>query len=138
MQTRCFDTADETEILSASVALLQDLGYNLDNTERKLGLVVASKERGAVDAGQVTAAIVVAALTGASTSVDRVQKIRCSVVTSPSGETGQRTAVRVMFQRIVCNTENQITKLEKLKDPMMYQEFFEKLSKSLFMEAHQI
>jgi len=138
MQTRYFDTANETEILSASLALLQDLGYNLDASEAKLGLVVASKDRDATDGGQITAAIVVAALTGASTSVDRVQKIRCSVVTSPSGETGQRTAVRVTFQRIVWNTENQISRLEKLKDLKMYQEFFQKLSKSVFLEAHDI
>ncbi len=46
-QTRRFDTSDETMLLSASAAVLQDLGFNLDESETKLGLVVASKDRDA-------------------------------------------------------------------------------------------
>jgi hypothetical protein len=35
-QTRRFDTADEAMLLSASAAVLQDLGFNLDESETKL------------------------------------------------------------------------------------------------------
>jgi len=69
---------------------------------------------------------------------DCKQKIRASVVTSPAGENGERTAVRVTFQRIVWDQKNRISKLEKLNNPKMYQEFFEKLSKAVFLEAHGI
>ena len=137
LQTRLFDTSDEEEILSASASLLQDLGFNLDESETDLGLLVSSKERDATNAGQVFLAFL-AALGGSNMPIDSHQKIRASVVTSPLGETGNRIAVRVTFQRIVWNTHGQVSKREKLNDPKMYQEFFEKLSKAVFLEAHGI
>lgn len=137
LQTRLFDTSDENKILSASASLLQDLGFNLDESETDLGLLVSSKERDATDAGQVALALL-AAFGGSNMPIDSHQKIRASVVTSPLGETGNRIAVRVTFQRIVWNTHGQVSKREKLNDPKMYQEFFEKLSKAVFLEAHGI
>ncbi len=137
-QTRRFDTADEAELLSASAAVLQDLGFNLDESETRLGLVVASKERDATEAGQVIGAILLAALTGVPMPIDKVQKIRASLVTRPFDESGEGTAVRITFQRIVLNSNRQISKTEALTDPELYQRFFEKLSKAVFLEAHEI
>ncbi len=137
-QTRRFDTADEAELLSASAAVLQDLGFNLDESETRLGLVVASKERDATEAGQVIGAILLAALTGVPMPIDKVQKIRASLVTRPFDESDEGTAVRITFQRIVWNSNRQISKTEALTDPELYQRFFEKLSKAVFLEAHEI
>lgn len=138
LQTRRFDTADETKLLAASAALLQDLGFNLDESETKLGVIVASKTRDAVEAQQVVGAIVITALFGGPVIYDEKQKMRASVVTKPVGEHNQSIAVRVTFQRIVWNNQNRITKQERLNDPNIYQEFFAKLSESLFLEAHEI
>ena len=138
LQTRRFETNDEARILSACAGLLQDLGFTLDESETALGLIVASKDRSAVEVGQVVAAVFIAALTGAAVPVDETQKLRASIVSRPVGENNQSTAVRVTFQRIVWNTHGQISKQEGLNEAEMYQEFFEKLSKSLFLEAHQI
>jgi hypothetical protein len=138
LQTRYFDTADEKNILSASAALLQDLGFNLDESETPLGLIVGSKDRDATNPGQVAAAIFVALLGGGAMPIDRNQKMRASLVTRPVGEDKKRIAVRITFQRIVWNTQNQITTAERLNEPEMYQEFFSKLSKSVFLEAHEI
>jgi hypothetical protein len=118
--------------------VLQDLGFNLDESETKLGLVVASKDRDATEAGQVVGAILIAVLIGASVPIDKRQKIRASLVTRPIGESGDKTAVRVTFQRVVWNTAGQISKSEALTEPELYQEFFSKLSKSVFLEAHEI
>ena len=137
-QTRRFDTADETLLLSASAAVLQDLGFNLDESETKLGLVVASKDRDATEAGQVIGAIFMAALLGVYVPTDQRQKIRASLVTRPFGESGDKTAVRVTFQRVVWNTAGQVSKTEALSEPELYQVFFSKLSKSVFLEAHEI
>jgi len=137
LQTKLFDTSDEQNILSASASLLQDLGFNIDESEVELGLLAASKDRGAVNPGQVVLSFM-AALGGSYAPYDTKQKIRASIVTSPVGENGERMAVRVTFQRTVWNSDGQISKLEKLDDPEMYQGFFDKLSKAVFLEAHGI
>lgn len=135
LQTRRFDTTNEAEILSACAALLQDLGFVLDESETKLGLIAASKERDATDAGQILGSIAMAAIFGVATPVDDYQKIRASIVTRP---VGGGINVRVTFQRVVWNTRGQISRLERLDEPEMYEGFFEKLSKAVFLEAHEI
>lgn len=137
-QTRRFDTTDEAMLLSASAAVLQDLGFNLDESETKLGLVVASKNRDATEAGQVIGAILIAALIGARVPIDKTQKLRASLVTKPFGETGDQMSVRVTFQRTVWNNQGRVSKTEALTEPELYQEFFSKLSKSVFLEAQKI
>lgn len=138
VQTRIFETEDEAKVLSASSALLQDLGFNIDESESKLGVIVGSKDRSATDAGQVIASIFVMMLTGTPVGWDKDQKMRACITTHPVGEQKKSIAVRVTFQRIVWNTEHRITKKEGLTDPEIYKEFFEKLSKSLFLEAQQV
>jgi hypothetical protein len=138
VQTRYFDTKDEAEVLSASAALLQDIGFNIDKSETKLGFILGSKERDATNAGQIVGAVLIALLGGGAMPVDKTQKMRACVVTHPYGEEREKIAVRVTFQRIVWNTQGQITTKEGLSEPAMYQEFFSKLSKSLFLEAQNI
>jgi hypothetical protein len=137
LQSRRFETNDEKKIISSVAAVLQDLGFNLDESETKLGVIVASKDRDAVEAGQVVGAVVLAVLFGANAATfDKKQKMRASVITSPTKENG--TLVRTTFQRIVWNQRGIISKLERLNDPKAYQNFFSKLSKAVFLEAHKI
>jgi hypothetical protein len=138
MQTRRFETSDEKKVLVATAGLLQDLGFNLDESETDLGVVVGSKDRDAVEAGQVFGAFLLTAFFGAPMIFDERQRMRASVITRPVGEENSSIAVRVTFQRIVWDTENRVSKAEALKDPEQYQEFFSKLSKALFLEAHEI
>jgi len=133
--TRRFTTTDEKFILSAAAGVLQDLGFTIDESETALGLIVASKDRSAVDAGQVAGKITLAILFSVDIAVDETQKFRASIVARPSG---QEIAVRVSFQRIVWNENGQISRLERIDDPKIYQEFFDKLSKAVFLEAHEI
>ena len=136
LQTRRFDIKDKKKLLLAAVALAQDMGYTIDESTTSLGVVVGSKDRDATNGGQIAGAIFVAALTGVSTPVDTVQKIRLSMVTRPIGENS--TTLRVTFQRVVWNSQGQISKLERINDPKIYAEFFQKLSKSVFLEAQEI
>lgn len=138
IQTRRFDTPEEKKVLAASAAVLQDLGFQLDESETDLGLVVGSKMRSAISAGQIVGAVVLAALTGTYVPTDKEQKMRACLVTYPAGEEGKSIAVRVTFQRIVWNDQGQVSRREGLTDPKIYQEFFDKLSKSLFLEANEI
>jgi len=134
MQSRRYETGDETQVLKASGALLMDLGFTVDKSEESLGVLVASKNRTAVETGQVVLALFLAALSGTDVPYDDHQKLRASVVTHPAQQ--RSIVVRVTFQRIVWDTHGNISKREQLNNPEDYQEFFEKLSKALFLEAH--
>jgi hypothetical protein len=143
LQTRRFDTGDESRALSACAELLQDLGFVIDSSETDLGVIVASKERSAIEGGQVAAKVIV--LLGTSMlmaptnlPIDEKQQFRASIVSRPVGEHGAQVAVRVTFQRMVWNDTGVLSKLEALDEPEYYQQFFEMLSKSLFLEAHQL
>jgi len=143
LQTRRFDGIEEKKILAASAGVLQDLGFNIDESETKLGVIVASKDRSAVSAGQVTASVLLALLTGTATAYDKKQKIRVSLVARPvetatAANPPSSFYVRVTFQRIIWNTANQITHIEAIDEAPIYREFFDKLSKSVFLEAQQI
>jgi hypothetical protein len=136
LQTRRFDTTDEGELLQASLGVLQDLGFELDESESRLGLLVASKNRDATDAAQVAGKILVAAFANQNMPIDTTQRIRVSLITRVISP--RESTVRITFQRIVWNDMGQISRSESLEDPELYQEFFFKLSKSVFLEAHGI
>jgi hypothetical protein len=138
MQTRRYDTNDEAMLLSSCAALLQDLGFTIDTSETKLGVIVASKDRSAEEIGQIAGSVLLAIAFGVSVPWDEKQKIRASVVTKPVGEDGKSTAVRVTFQRLVWNSAGKVSKEERINEPDFYQQFFAKLSKSVFLEAQQI
>ena len=138
LQTRVFDTSDEEKLLIASAGLLQDLGFNIDESDTELGFILGTKYREATDAAQVAGAIILALAAGVVMPVDESQKMRACIVTRPFGESKEKIAVRVTFQRIVWNTQGQVTKKEGIEDPEIYQEFFFKLSKAVFLEANQL
>ncbi|HVK94587.1 MAG TPA: hypothetical protein VM571_07650, partial [Noviherbaspirillum sp.] len=62
LETRRYEGLKEPDLIAACANVLQDLGYNLDNSETKLGVLTASKQRDAVNGGEVAAAVVVALL----------------------------------------------------------------------------
>lgn len=136
LQTRSFDTKDEKQLLVAGAGVLQDLGFNIDESETGLGVIVGSKERDATEAGQVAAAVVVALLGGGAMPIDKEQKIRASLITRPTGKS--KINLRITLQRVVWNTQGQVSKIQSLEDPEVYRDFFDKLSKSVFLEAHAI
>lgn len=136
LQSRVYEDVSETDILSASVGIIQDLGAKITETETDLGLVVGEKMRDATDAGQVAGAIILSVLLGSSPAVDKQQKIKFSLVTTPvsSAKRNKRWLVRLTIQRIVWNTQNQVSRIEAIRDAKIFQVFFEKLDKSLFLE----
>ena len=142
LQSRQFDT-DEKTLLSASTALLQDLGFVIEESEPAYGLIFCSKHRDATSTGQVIGAVALALLTGVVAPVDKDQWIRVSVVTQPivvdaAASSKCRTAVRVSFQRVVRNTRGLASLQELIAEPQIYRDFFDKLSQSLFLEANAI
>lgn len=138
LQTRRFDGLAEEDILSASAAVLQDLGFNLDESETALGVLVASKQRTAREPMQVAASILLGVM-GWEWKFDEKQRIRASLVTRPvAGSSPDSYYVRITFQRTVWDSEREISRIERVEDPALYQGFFDRLSKSIFLEAHKI
>ena len=81
-------------------------------------------------------AVLLAALSGVPVPYDKEQKIRASLVTRPVGTA--QTNLRVTFQCIVWNSQNVVSRTESIEDAELYQDFFVKLSKAVFLEANEI
>lgn len=136
LQTKRFETQNEPEVLQASLDVLQDLGFEVDETESDLGLIVASKNRDASSMAGIVGAIIVGAAGDSEVVYDVEQKIRASVVTRPLGRNG--TSVRVTFQRMVWNNQGAISTNESIEEPQLYQDFFSKLSQAIFLTAREL
>jgi len=157
LQTRRVEGIDEKALLAASVGVLQDLGFNIDESETRLGVIVASKKRSAIDTADIisssleTLAIDLALSlvfgdhysSDGEISIDVTQKIRISVVTRPAlDSSGQprkdAQVIRVTIQRLVWDDEGTLVHAESIEDPKVYQKFFDRLSKSIFLELQAI
>lgn len=158
LQTRWFETSDEKELLSASAAVLQDLGFQLEESSTAVGVLRAAKERGAREYAQEIAqgfvlvlSVAVTALAGEPVAVmvpvDVHQQVNATLVTRRSETDPSRFSVRIMFHRTIwkgdgISGDQHIPpgqqSLEMIHDGEIYQQFFAKLSKSVFLEAHEI
>ena len=132
LQSKKYYDAREREVFHASIQTLQDIGFIIKKTDLKLGIVVGEKDRDATNAWEVVANIFIAAGGGQPTPMDKTQKIRASLITRI--RSNNSVIVRVSFQRLVWNTANEITKMETIVDSEIYNEFFSKLNKSVFLE----
>lgn len=144
LQMRQYDTTNEEQIVTSVAGVLQDLGFTLDESETKLGLVSASKKADATSKGQVFGAVLLdmlSALGGNASNntarCDKSQVVKASVIARLSLD-GKKMVVRVTFQRIVWNMSNQINRVETINEPVMYQKFYDSLSKAIFLEAQKI
>ena len=138
VQTRRFDGMLEPELLAASAGVLQDLGFNLEDSEARLGLIVASKTRDAEATVNKRFLQLLDLLADIEIPYDDEQQIRASIVSWPQEGVEDSYFVRITFQRVVWNNENDISRRETLNDPELYQRFFDRLSKSIFLEAHSL
>jgi hypothetical protein len=149
MQTRFFETLNEKELLSASAAVLQDLGFQVEESVHEVGFLRATKERSAREYGQYIqrALFIVLSLGQLLNPVDLHQKIAAGLITRPLNQEATRQEVRIVFYRVVWKGDGQVDRqyippgqqhMEMIRDPEIYQQFFAKLSKAVFLEAHTI
>lgn len=156
-ETRHFETSGEAELLSASAAVLQDLGFQISESVREVGFLRAAKERSAREYGQEISRILVGLLSASGfalgantlvlTPVDLHQQINATLVTRPLDVEGSRYEVRILFYRLIWQGSGQSgdqyiapgqQKMEMIRDPGIYQQFFARLAKAVFLEAHKI
>lgn len=86
IETRKFTGLKEANLLASCGAIVQDLGFTLEGSETKLGLITANKNREAVNSGEVVAAVIVALLGGGNIPISRDQLIRVSIVALPTAD----------------------------------------------------
>lgn len=138
LQTRKFSTLDEVKMLSASMEVLQDMGFLISESETQLGLIVGTKTREIDNRTQRFALITLAILADAPTNgIEKTHIIKVSLVTTPD-KSKANTFVRVNFQREVIDIHGHLVRRHTLHEKDLYTGFFAKLSKSVFLEAHAI
>ncbi len=149
VQTREYADVSEIEILSASSALLQDLGYAIDEIEKELGVLSASKRADAKDSAEIAGMIaldfadcLLTLLLGCENdsfqSTKDVQDIRLTLVVLPDLDNRGAHNVRVTMQRVIWARSGKLHTQESIHDAEVYRAFFDKLSKSVFLEQEGV
>lgn len=149
MTTRQFDTNDERKILSASAQVVQDMGFTIDESETRLGLITASRkseigspaQRAAVTGGVMALAVLGAVAGGQNVQVqqpefDVEQTMFLTLVTTRS-RAGNGFNVRIEMSRTIKTNLNN-TRSERISHQPTFQDFFNRLGQSLFLEGHNI
>lgn len=143
LQTRKLAAPSETAILAATIAVLQDMEFNIDRIEKPLGVISASKVSDADDSGEKTGLFFLDLLCAAgggggcdnmSTAKDE-QRVNLTMVVLPSLERSGEYAVRVTLQRVIFDKEDRVKILETITVPEIYQEVFDNLRQALFIEV---
>jgi len=147
LQTRLFETSDEKELFSASAAVLQDLGFQIEESDIGVGVLRAAKERSARETGQEIFQGLMFILGFGQMPVDLHQQIGATLVMRRAENDSSHCQVRILFHRTVWkgdgSSSNQYIPpgaqwMEVIYNENIYQQFFAKLSKGLFLEAQQI
>lgn len=136
VETRIFDTANTKELLIASAQLLQDMDYTITESDTEIGVITATKDRNVMPTAGKVVLTVLAALNNQPAVYEDKQKFYVSIVNTKLN--GRQTKTRVTFARIVYDNLGKVAEIEKLDDPALYTEFFDKLGQSVFLTANNI
>jgi len=146
IQTRTLAAPSEIDILSATIAVLQDMEFNIDRIEKPLGVITASKVTDADSASEKTGLFfldLLCAMGGgggcdAMSSAQDDQHITLTMVVLPSlARSGEYTA-RITIQRVVYDKMDRIKVLERVENAEAYQQIFDNLRKSLFLQVGEV
>ena len=149
IQSRTYDDVTDIEILSASSAVLQDLGYAIDEVDKDIGVLSASKRASAKNEVEIVGKIaldvfdcLITFMLGcendAYESSKDVQDIKVTLVVMPDLKKERRHRVRLTMQRIVWARNGELYGQETIVDAAVYQAFFDKLCKSVFLEKEGV
>lgn len=147
MTSKFYETNNFDEIYQASIAVLQDLGFNLETADKELGVITAGKQEDAAEVGNTLAwglFSMVAMIAGQNTSqaemirremTQKEQMIKVAIITTPKQG---RTYVRLNIQRYVINLNDRPMYAETIKEQEIYATIYDKLSKAVFLEANDL
>lgn len=150
-QQRDFDTNDVKLVMKAVLNTLQDDGFTVRNAVVDLGLISAIKEimlgdrerltRSPVDRwAEIFAAAISRGRRQPNTPIQperyrNMQQIEATVNVSEFG--ARQTRVRVSFVARILDNEGAIVESYPVTDPDVYQQFFVKVDKGVFLEKQK-
>ena len=146
IQTRALAAPSEIDILTATIAVLQDMEFNVERIEKPLGVITASKVTDADSASEKTGLffldlLCVAGGSGGcdySSKANDDQHITLTMVVLPSLARSEEYTVRITLQRVIYDKMDRIKVLERIDDAETYQQIFDNLRKSLFIQLGEI
>ena len=132
-QTADFSNASEVQLLVEATQVLQDLGFTVEESAPRYGVLAGSKNCDATEAPQVVGQLAVTvglAILGVHYNPvwDTDQVIRATLTTRPVGP--HDAMLRVSFERIVTNNQG-ISRAEQLTEPEFSSGFFDKVRAGL-------
>ena len=147
MQARTYISVEESDVMSAAAAVLQDMGYSIDEVEARLGVISASKRADATNRLEAFGTLTLDSMKCALTflmacsgnhygEIDDVQDIRLTMVSMPQNDGS--VAVRVTIQRRIYDKRGRLTEQSTITDTDVYEMLFAKLSKAVFLEEQGI
>ncbi|MCH7636897.1 MAG: hypothetical protein IIA12_04425 [Proteobacteria bacterium] len=146
IQTRTLAAPSEIDILTATIAVLQDMEFNVEHIEKPLGVITASKITDADSTGEKVGLFFLDLLCGVgggngcnnSSSAMDEQHITLTMVVLPSLARSDEYAVRITLQRVIYDKIDRIKVLERIDDAETYQQIFDNLRKSLYIQVGEI
>ncbi len=149
IQTRTLAAPSEIDILTATIAVLQDMEFNVERIEKPLGVITASKVTDADSASEKTGLFFLDLLCAVgsggfvapcdySSKASDDQHITLTMVVLPSLARSEEYTVRITLQRAIYDKMDRIKSLERIDDAETYQQIFDNLRKSLFIQLGEI
>jgi hypothetical protein len=138
IQTRTLEAPSETDILVATIAVLQDMEFNIERIEKPLGVITASKVSDADSTSEKVGLIFLDLLCGGCNSLSTAQDdqhITLTMVVLPSLLRSGEFSARITIQRVIYDKMDRIKVLERIDDAETYQQIFDNLRKSLFIQV---
>ena len=125
IQTRAFDTTEKNKMLRAVIATLQDLGYIVNEANEVIGTVSARTSH--IRYLYLKWKRDIENQFREDTGKERIViPLLITVTVRPRGETQLLVRANAQFNQ------------EAVEDPLLYQNFFTVLEKSIFLTAHEV
>jgi hypothetical protein len=135
-QTYTFDTPDSKLVMKGLFNVLQDDGYVVRNAVIELGLITATKEIDLAPGRSAPAPLI--GIGVRPQEPPALQKIEVRDFTGNVTELGERTKVRVSFQRKVIDSRGHVVEVTAISDPVFYQDFFSRMDKSVYLQRERL
>lgn len=141
LESRTYSTSDTKALMRAVLGALQDEGFIVKTTDAELGLITATRESAqpVSDARKVGRALAIVMTYGAAALLPG-PKDASSILeaTANVAAFGQETRLRINFQLKRLENGNRVKDVQTVLDGRVYQEFFSKVDKGLFLQREKL